>query len=64
MVFGGKSLLRKCRISKGYVSLATGVCLVENGNEILCADFAKEKVVRFQSGLLRNGITKQEGSYD
>lgn len=56
--------MRKCRISKGYVSLATGVCLVENGNEILCADFAKEKVVRFQSGLLRNGITKQEGSYD
>ncbi len=31
-------------ISTGYVSLVTGVCLADFGNNIICVDNVKEKI--------------------
>lgn len=42
--------MRVCMIGTGYVGLATGACLAENGNEVWCVDIDQEKVARLQMG--------------
>ena len=37
-------------VGTGYVGLVTGTCLAETGNNVLCIDIDKEKVVRMKSG--------------
>jgi len=36
----------------GYVGLVTGVCLSDLGNDILCADVDKEKIIMLETGKL------------
>ena len=37
-------------IGTGYVGLVTGTCLAEAGNDVLCIDINKAKVVKMQNG--------------
>jgi len=42
--------MRIAVIGTGYVGLATGVCLAETGNKVICVDKVQEKLERFRKG--------------
>ena len=37
-------------IGTGYVGLVVGACLAETGNNVICADIAKDKIALLNSG--------------
>jgi UDPglucose 6-dehydrogenase len=39
-------------IGTGYVGLVTGTCLAETGNDVICVDIDKAKVLNMQNGII------------
>ena len=37
-------------IGTGYVGWVAGACLVETGNDVICADIVEEKIARLNAG--------------
>lgn len=37
-------------VGTGYVSLVTGTCFAETGNEVICVDIDNHKIARLRSG--------------
>jgi UDPglucose 6-dehydrogenase len=39
-------------IGTGYVGLVTGTCLAETGNQVVCVDIDKNKVIKMKNGII------------
>lgn len=44
--------MKICVIGTGYVGLVAGTCLAEMGNEVICVDKDKKKLVKLQKGII------------
>ena len=44
--------MKICMIGTGYVGLVSGTCFSELGNNVICADIDKKKIIRLGEGLI------------
>ena len=38
--------MKLCMIGTGYVGLVSGVCFADLGNEVICVDKQKDKIIK------------------
>ena len=48
--------MKICMIGTGYVGLVSGACFSELGNDVICSDIDRDKIVKLNNNIVRTLI--------